>query len=241
MCGLEKKGSTMSGSGASSSGEEDPDSHNHRGQSVSSRHHWTLPAAYVSFDVEMDGPNPMQHSLRSIGLALFVESGALIDRLYMNVLPREGHAPHPKTMRDFWERHPEQWRLVNQNALRPEQAMATLAQWLRRHSEFYTLKWVARPACVDWMWLKCYYETFGPAQKPELGYYCHCLATMLRTYFLVYPTRDKKAKMSELSGNLPYNHNAMDDAVCQGAMYMSLRKILEVTKHRFSDTAWDEA
>lgn len=194
-----------------------------------------LPAAYVSFDVEMDGTNPMQNSLRSIGLALFVENVGLVDTLYMNILPRDSTSPNPKTMRDFWDRHPDQWKKVNEQPLTPEAAMVELTHWLKGHGQTYTLKWVARPACVDWMWLKCYYETFGPRDKPDLGYYCHCLATMLRTYFLVYPVRDKKPVMAELSANLPYNHNALDDAICQGTIYMNLRKIFNQTKHQFYD------
>ena len=194
----------------------------------------TLPAAYVSFDAEMDGTNPMQNSLRSIGLALFVEHVGLVDTLYMNVLPRANTAPNPKTMR-WWARHPDQWKTVNEQPLPPETAMSKLTDWLQHHGQSYTLKWVARPACVDWMWLKCYYETFGPHSKPDLGYHCHCLTTMLRTYFLVYPVRNKKPVMAELSANLPYNHNALDDAICQGTIYMNLRKIFNQTKYQFYD------
>jgi len=195
----------------------------------------SLPPAYCSFDVEMDGNNPMLNSMRSIGIALFTEKDGKIDSLYMNIMPRPETKPNPKTMRDFWERHPQQWKCVNENPLRPEAATANLASWLRYHEKSYTLKWVARPACVDWMWLKCYYETYGPAVKPDIGYYCHCLSTMLRSYFLTYPVRDKRAVMAELSNNLPYNHNALDDAVCQGTIYMNLRKIYNQTKHQFYD------
>jgi hypothetical protein len=183
----------------------------------------------------MDGTNPMQNSMRSIGLALFVENRGLVDTLYVNILPRDGLLPNTKTMREFWDHHAEQWKALAENAVLPEQAMLTVAEWITKHSKSYSLKWVARPACVDWMWLKCYYETFGPSEKPDIGYYCHCLSSMLRTYFLVYPVRDKKPIMTQLSENVPYNHNALDDAICQGTIYMNLRKIFNQTKHRFYD------
>lgn len=195
-----------------------------------------LPPAYVSFDGEFDGTNPMQNSLRSLGLALFVEHKGLVDTLYMNIMPQTGLEPNPKTMRDFWADLPAQWKKINEKpVLTPALAMATLAEWLQRHSQSYTLKWVAKPACVDWMWLKCYYETFGPPEKPDLGHYCHCLSTMLQTYFLVYPVRNKKPVMAELSENLLCTHNALDDAICQGTVYMNLRKIFNQTKYQFYD------
>lgn len=174
----------------------------------------------------------MQNSMRSIGLALFVEKLGKVDSLYMNLLPRTGLVPNVKTMRGFWDRYPEQWRQVNQNPLEPSAAMAMLATWLRRHGQVYKLKWVARPACVDWMWLKCYYETFGPADKPDVGYYCHCLDSMLRAYFLLHPVLDKKAVLRKLGNDLPYTHHALDDAVYQGTIYMNLRKIFNVTKRQ---------
>lgn len=193
------------------------------------------PSAYVSFDTEMDGTNPLQNSLRSLGLALFVESVGLVDTFYINVLARPGAAPNPGTMRTFWSKHPAQWQQLQENPVTAEAAMAELARWLQHHGRTYTLKWVARPACVDWMFLKCYYESYGPADKPDIGHYCHCLATMLRTYFLVYPVRNKKPVLKELSEGLPYNHNALVDAICQGTMYMNLRKIFNQTKYQFYD------
>ncbi len=214
---------------------DDSDKDEEKGSKGVPKFYQTLPPAYCSFDVEMDGSNPMMNSMRSIGIALFTERRGKIDSLYMNILPRSDAKPDPKTMRDFWDKHPQQWKCVNENPVRPEVAMATLASWIRYHEKTYTLKWVAKPACVDWMWLKCYYETFGPPVKPDIGYYCHCLATMLRTYFLTYPVRDKGAAIAQLSNNLPYNHNALDDAVCQGTIYMNLRKIYNQTKHQFYD------
>ena len=193
------------------------------------------PAAYVSLDVELDGPNPFLNSMRSIGLALFVEGEGLVDKFYRNLQPREHTSPDPQTMRNFWDHHPQQWRIVNENTVTPQDAMAALSSWLHHHNRTYELKWVAKPACVDWMWFNAYYRTYGPPDQLDVGHHCHCLATMLRTYFLVYPVRNKKPVMVQLSENLPYNHNALDDAVCQGTIYMNLRKIFNQTKYQFYD------
>lgn len=193
------------------------------------------PSAFVSFDVELDGPNPMQFSMLSIGLAVFVEEHGTrpIDTFYTNIQARPGLKADEKTMEEFWNKRPILWKHVQQNAVPHQEAMQKLGHWLSSIHEKYTLKWVARPACVDWMWLKCYYESFGPPEKPDIGFQCQCIDTMLKTYFLVYPVRDKKDCTNKLANNLPYTHHALDDAIYQGTIYMNLRKIFNHTKYNF--------
>lgn len=191
------------------------------------------PSAFASFDVELNGPNPLQNSMLSIGVALFVEHVGLIDKFYKNVKPRPGTNADPKTMEEFWYKNPIQWEKVNKNPCTHEEAMTDLSNWIATHSKTYKLKWVAKPSCVDWMWLKCYYDTYGPVNKPDIGFYCDCLATMLKTYFLVYPPQEKNECIARLANNLPYTHHALDDAIYQGTIYMSLRKIFNQTKYEF--------
>jgi len=186
-----------------------------------------LPSAFCSFDVEVDGTNPLQHSMRSIGIALFSETQGMIDSFYVNLFPQKEAVVDEKTMKTFWEKHPEQWKMIHVNQQTPQEAMLNLARWLSRYQQMYTLKWVARPANCDWMWLKCYYEKYGPDVKPDIGYYCHDLSSLLRAYVLCNHIVYKKDFMTKLSGNAPYTHNALDDAVCQGKMYMNLRLLLE--------------
>jgi hypothetical protein len=191
------------------------------------------PEAFCSFDVETDGDNPMMYSMRSIGLALYEgRDHTLVDQLYITISPQEDQegvpfAPDPHTMREFWDKHPEQWRDVNTSTVSPQEAMASLAQWLHRHYETFLVKFVARPANFDWMWLKCYYEKYGPPKKPKIGYFCHDLSALMRAYQKCHGVQDKKKFMNQLSREAPYTHNALDDAVCQGRMYMSLRTLLD--------------
>jgi hypothetical protein len=73
------------------------------------------PSAFASFDVELNGQNPLQHSMLSIGVALFVEHVGLVDRFYRNIKARPGTMCDPKTMENFWRFYPAQWEMVNQN------------------------------------------------------------------------------------------------------------------------------
>jgi hypothetical protein len=190
------------------------------------------PSAFASFDVELNGQNPLQHSMLSIGVALFVEHVGLVDRFYRNIKARPGTTCDQKTMENFWRLHPAQWEKVNTNQVTHEEAMSELSKWIAIHSKTYRLKWVAKPSCVDWMWLKCYYDTYGPEDKLDLGHYCDCLGTMLKTYFFLYPSRDKKDCVAKLANHLPYTHDALEDAIYQGTIYMNLRKIFHTTKYQ---------
>ena len=192
------------------------------------------PPIYLSFDIEADGTNPFQNSMLSIGIAAFTDENGLVDQFYSTIFPqRDGYGqpflPNKKTLQDFWKPIPEQWKLVHTNQKSPEIAMANLAKWLTPFTEQYSLKWVARPANCDWMWLKCYYEQYGPLEKPDIGYYCHDLSSLMRAYCLINHIADKKKFMLALSGNVAYTHNSLDDATAQGFMYINLRRLLKKT------------
>lgn len=194
---------------------------------------FTKTEAFCSFDVETDGDNPMMYSMRSIGLALYDgRNHSMIDSFYVTIAPQEDHrgvkfTPDPHTMKEFWDKHPEQWAEVNTNNVSPEKAMSLLAVWFQLHYQNFSIKFVARPSNFDWMWLKCYYEKYGPKNKPNIGYFCHDLSSLMRAYQKCHDIRDKKKFITQLSGDAPYTHNALDDAICQGRMYMTLRRLLD--------------
>lgn len=191
------------------------------------------PSAYFSIDGEFDGTNPLQHNMRSIGLALFTDRAGCIDQFYQNILPQtdaQGQAfpPDPLTMQNFWNQRPDLWSAVQDGAVTPQVAMSNLAAWLSKHNKFRFL-FVAKPAACDWMWFKCYYEKYGPPDKPDIGYYCHDLSALLRAYFLTHNivgSTDQARFVAALSGGAPYTHRADEDALYQGYMYMNLRRLL---------------
>ena len=198
------------------SGEED------NGQSI-------LPPVYASFDIEANGTNPLQHSMLSLGIALYTDT-RLLDVFYVKISPQVGSVEDVNTMQNFWAKHPDQWKEVTTDASTPEKSMTMLSNWLKQYNQIFSIKWIARPANCDWMWLKCYYERYGPPDRPNIGYYCHDLSSLLRAYSLCYKIRDKKTWMNQLAQNLPYTHNALEDAIYQGTMYMNLRKLFDRNK-----------
>jgi hypothetical protein len=183
--------------------------------------------AFASFDVETDGDNPLMYSMRSIGIALFVEESTTpIDSFYATISPRPGAGVDKKCMEEFWSKHPEQWKEVNTNCVDAKDAMANLSKWLTTHDKKYCIKFVASPANFDWMFLKSYYETFGPSEKYDIGFFCHDLTSLLRAYMIMNKIADKKGFLARICEYSKYTHNALDDAICQGKSYVNLRKLL---------------
>ena len=183
--------------------------------------------AFASLDIESDGNNPMQHSMRSIGIVVVcTDTHQEIDSFYRNIKPRSDATVEQKCMDNFWSKHPEQWSEVNRDAVEPEAAMNELDEWLSGLSEKFCIKWVACPANFDWMFLKCYYEMYNTRKVYELGFHCHCLDSMRRTYMKMKKIAGTPRFNNLLSNNAPYTHNALDDARCQGIMYLKLRDLV---------------
>jgi hypothetical protein len=182
---------------------------------------------FASFDVESDGDNPLTHSMVSLGVALFIESSNNIgqqspfDTFYVTIRQQEGKDAQESTMNNFWSKRPLQWAHVTDNPDEPSEAMRKLAKWLRKY-ENRTMRWIASPAHFDWMFLKCYYECYGPSQKPSIGYECYDMASMIRAHCVENNLNPSTLKRS-LSQDMPYTHNALDDAKYQGVVYMNMR------------------
>ena len=188
---------------------------------------------FISFDIESDGNNPLQNSMRSIGVVLFIADEMkgkhyrIIDNFYDTIQPRDGCKPDDACMRDFWQQHPEQWKHVTDQPSTIRDVMHRLSEWLTKYSVRFNMKWVAGPCNFDWMFLKCNYETFGPVGKYDIGFFCHDLTSLMRSYMIIFNIANMRAFREEISDNYKCTHNALDDATCQGIMYMNLRHLLK--------------
>jgi hypothetical protein len=187
---------------------------------------------FASFDIETDGPDPIHNSMLSIGVALFVSSKyddiTCINTFRINILPQTNAAPDPCCMRDFWSRFPTQWMSLQSDQVRPVVAMDNLSTWLTENTDTNSLRWVASPASVDWTFLKTYYSRYTSESKRfDIGFYCVCLDSMLRSYMIYKKLRNRTTFMRSLvPENVAYTHDALDDAIYQGWVYMRLRILL---------------
>lgn len=185
---------------------------------------------FASFDCELDGTNPMQHSMRSIGVAIFEDHNVRpLRTFYATLKPQVDACVNPHTMSAFWDRFPKQWEEVNTNTIEIADAMSQFSDFLKSCSgtQHNKIIFVASPANQDWMFLKCYYEKYGPVEKYDIGFFCHDLASMLRTYIRMCRIANEEAFKHSLAGNNIYDHTALHDAIYQGVMYVKLRILLD--------------
>ena len=101
---------------------------------------------FVSFDVESDGNNPMQHSMLSIGMVLLSEectankNYTIVSTFYDTIQARAECQPDPNCLKEFWNHHPEEWKHVNEDPKPANIVMKSVADWLQHQSVRYNLK-----------------------------------------------------------------------------------------------------
>ena len=189
---------------------------------------------FLSFDIEADGNNPVQHSMRSIGIALFSDNNREkpVDTFYRRLLPQKDTVPDPQCVSLFWDKYPQAWEHVTTDMEDARVVMADLSDWLSMNAGTYRLKWVAAPANFDWMFLKCYYERYGPPLKYDIGFFCHDLHSLIRAYVTIHRLTDVEQFKDTLAHGHMATHNALDDAVRQGVQYCSIRVLLGSKRQR---------
>ncbi len=187
---------------------------------------------FASFDGEFDGPNPVQHSMRSLGVALF-ESGnpVPIATFYVTMKPQKHAVVHEKTKKEFLDLHPDVWKEINTNNIEIPLAMEQFSDFLKKHNRGRYL-YVASPSCVDWMFLTIYYNQYGPADRYDIGFYCHDLSQYIRIYITMNAIKNEQAFHSFLLQGNCYgsDHHALHDAIHQGIKYVTIRNLINDQK-----------
>lgn len=183
------------------------------------------PVAYLSFDVETDGPTPLKNSLLSVGIVIFDEDSTEISSLKVNIKRRPAGVENPATMK-WWNTQPDAWTACHLDVIDPGEAMYQIAKFIRVFSGLFELRWVAGPAAFDWMFLKCYYDRYGPPDRPDIGYSCHCLSEVKRICHDLLEDATIEQYLSSATPALSHTHDALDDAREQGYTYLALRQLL---------------
>lgn len=181
--------------------------------------------AYLSFDIETDGPNPMVNSMLSLGIALISSDGQILDELSVNISKREDAKEDENTMK-WWKTQPLAWERCHQNMLSPQVAMARVAEFYAKWSQQYRLNWIAAPICFDWMFLKSYYMTFSPHDSPDIGFKATDIST-LRDYAIKCKIISNK-EFDNIVSMIPKRneHVAVDDAKYQGLIFYGLTRLI---------------
>ena len=196
---------------------------------------------YAHYDVKATGFTPLKHCMIQLGIVFINSNGDELENFLVNIEELDGHERAESTMK--WWREDEQRSTmfddIIENFIEPDRAMTLLGETLLSFKlQNFIIKWVARPACFDWPYLRGYYEAFCPIElivanevfpRPHIGYTSKCLSSMIETYCILIPmTNDEwNAKKIEWVGELQITHNALDDCRYQAQWYHNFVDELE--------------
>lgn len=192
----------------------------------------------VSFDIETDGDNPILNNMISIGMVGFDDDLNEIFTYEANIENLPEHQPQTSCMESFWNK-PEQtnaWNYIQQNKKNYIQVCTDLSDIFKKYTDKkygYKIEFVAHPACFDWMFFKSYYSLAKSHDSTlfDIGFGCKCASTLWTLYKKNKNLSSTKATelYNELSDFNPENqHMALADAICQGKVYIKIKKELEI-------------
>lgn len=181
------------------------------------------PEIYVSTDVEADGPIPGAYSMLSFGSAAYLEDKTLVKTFSANLVTLPNAAQHPKVM-EWWKGKPDAWKACRENLQPPEAAMKNYLAWLKSLPGVPVF--VGYPAAYDFMFVYWYLVRFtgeSPFSHSALDIKTLAMA-LLKTG---YRRSTKKNMPKRWFDDLPHSHEALDDAIEQGAMFCNMLKELK--------------
>jgi len=173
---------------------------------------------YISTDIETDGPIPGPHSMLSFGSAAFLADKSLISTFTANLETLPEATCHPETMA-WWETQPEAWAACRSGLQSPEAAMQKYVQWIR--SLPGKPVFVAYPAGFDFLFIYWYLIRFvgeSPFSFSALDAKTYAMATL----GLEYRASTKRNYPRRWFEQLPHTHQALDDAIGQGVMFINM-------------------
>jgi len=182
---------------------------------------------YVSTDVETDGPIPGIYSMLSFGSAAYTTNKLLIGTYAANLETLPEATTDFKTM-EWWKTQPEAWKVCRQDIQKPEQAMKKYLVWLK--SLPGKPVFVAYPAAYDFLFVYWYLIRFT-GESP----FAHS-ALDIKTFAMVmmktpYNESTKRNMPRRWFDDLPHTHQALDDAIGQGALFCNmLAETLSINK-----------
>lgn len=173
---------------------------------------------YVSVDVEADGPIPGRNSMLSFGSAAYTAEKTLLGTFTANLELLEEATPDPKTMQ-WWQSQPDAWAACRKDLQAPADAMQTYVNWLNELPGRPVF--VGYPAAYDFMFVYWYLIRFAgesPFSHSALDIKTYAMAMLKKPY------RDstKKNMPRHWFDNIPHTHQALDDALGQGALFCNM-------------------
>jgi len=188
----------------------------------------------ISFDIEADGPAPLVNSCLMIGMCVLDCSIDPIikhnfDRFILSrkewcLKEQEGCVPDKECMEEFWSKNMTIYNYIKQNEKDVRIVMQEFNDWIiEMNTKYNIVNWVAKPSSYDWQWINCLFHKYKPVNPVKLPFSIRCLSSIIKTCEMA------NIKLSNLKHDtLSHTHNALDDCIEQGYMYV---RILHQLKH----------
>lgn len=182
--------------------------------------------AYISVDVETDGPIPGPYSMLSLGMAY---CGSFNGRfMELAPVPSETFYIEIKPISDDFEYEAlhvnglDRKRLLREG-LDPSFAMEKASEWIDEVSGDNRPIFVGYPAAFDWMWLHWYFTKFTKLGSPFGHSGCFDLKTAVAVRGRVPVSWSSKSQLPvSLQSDLQHTHNALEDALEQANIFYKL-------------------
>ena len=173
---------------------------------------------YVSTDVEADGPIPGPNSMLSFGSAAYLPDKTLVSTFGANLELLPGAHSDPGTMA-WWKQNPEAWEASRTYLQSPEVAMKNYAAWVNGLPGKPVF--VGYPVAYDFMFVYWYLLRFtgsSPFSHSALDMKTLAMA-LLKTPYRETTKRDMPKRWFD---EMPHTHQALDDAIEQGALFCNM-------------------
>lgn len=188
--------------------------------------------AYYVFDIEADGPAPATNNMKSFGLVIYDSQYNKLDEFYNTIVSLPDHHEEKKTREEFWDKHPELWKEVNENQVHGSIFVKGIEDLVNKYKDTYKINWVSKPAAYDWQWLNYYYNLFKSENAPYIGHKAICASTLLWMYTRtnnIMNSKDADAFEESLaSKEYKLTHNALDDAHYEASIFFNICKLLQI-------------
>lgn len=179
---------------------------------------------FVSVDIETDGPIPGLYSMLSFGSVAFdltnPDKPIVVSKFERNLIELEGAKQHESTMRDFWDKNPEAWKVCRENPVDPKLAMQEYCEWLK--SLPGKPVFVGYPAGFDFTFIYYYLMYFieeSPFKFQALDIKSYAMCYMQTSF---RETSKHNMPKRWFDKNLKHTHCALDDALEQGYMFAKI-------------------
>ncbi len=176
------------------------------------------PEIYVSTDVETDGPIPGVNSMLSFGSAAYLADKTLVSTFSANLILLSEALPNPNTMA-WWKTQPLAWQACRKDLQPPTIAMKDYLAWVKALPGKPVF--VSYPVTFDFLFVYWYLIKFtgeSPFSHSGLDIKTYAMA-MLKTD---YRDSTKRNMPKSWFDKFPHTHQALDDAIEQGALFCNM-------------------